>query len=872
MCRQSKSVNVTASPKLFANRRPTVGFLAEGLVDWYHSGVWSGLADASRTAGCNLLCIAGGALGSSPLDPWEHQRNAVYPLANQHVVDALILTSSLANFVDDDAFGRFLANLGDLPTVSLAPSRGCIPSVFVDNQRGMRALMQHLLDEHGYRRFAFIRGPEANREADVRFETCRRALADYGVGLSPECIYDGDFTMEAGARAVTAMLDGKHQADVVVAVNDLSALGALHALRERGCLVPEEIAIVGFDDIEQAACSHPPLTTVRQPLAALGAAAVDNVTRLMRGERACAETKLSAQLVLRRSCGCHAGYARQWGSESAPTAVMRTDELVNVLMDECEGLDETGSGPDRDLLMACVSAFMRDIDSGTVTQFGSIIERIAWEEQAYGRGLLQWQRVLFGLRTHVAASCDTPDARTRAEHLLHEGAVILGQAEQRLEAAYRIDNSASQARLRETSMALANSVGFRQLMQSIAERLPSVGIEGGRLYLYEPYHGDSRTVREAVSFGRTHVHREGDDRVLTMEQCAPVGSVPGEEPQVWTVLPLFFQDEQFGYALVDAGSTAPETLETVRQDISGAVRSTLLMDTVRRQSHELTRANAQLSELREREQQYLATLRHDLELGRRIQRGFLPEQLPQPAGWDIASAFAPAREVSGDFYDAFMLDDTTLAFVVADVCGKNVGAALFGALVHTLVHVFGERAAQNGRRFDRAVVHMNEYIARHYRQMRDAIIYATLVFGTLDCRTGGLNYINAGHTRPLLIRPSGDSVELESTGPALGISVNSSFDMHTAALGPGEQLFVYTDGVTDIRRSDGEFFSRARLLELLRNPARGSAERIEQVRDALRSFGGDEPPFDDITMLAITRAVVREPNKVIDRAAFEASG
>lgn len=840
--------------KLFANGRPTIGFLAEALVDWYHAGVWQGLAEAASAAGYNLLCITGGALGHSPYDPWEHQRNTIYRLANSRVIDALVLTSSLGNFVDNDIFARFLADLGDLPIVSLAPAGGSVPSVFVDNRRGMHALVSHLIDEHGCRRFGFVRGPKGNREADDRFESCRELLAERGIDLAPGCVFDGDFTMDCGARAVATLLAHNDSVDALVAVNDLSALGAVSALRERGKAVPEDMAVVGFDGIEQGACSSPAITTVRQPLAALSAAAVDIVTRLLRGEHVPRETTLSAQLVRRRSCGCYVDYARQWAAGNGVPDAIRTDELVERLTEECETVDGAGAGPDRDLLTACVNAFAREVDGGREKTFGPLMERIATEELAYGHDLLQWHRVLFGLRAHFAASCDNRHARMQAENLLHEGAIILGNAERLAEAARHVSLRESHMRLRETTMALANSVGFEQLMSTVTQCLPSLDISTGMVYLYENSGNEPTVVREAVAFGDIAPARDEERHPFPMERCAPAGSIGGALPQVFAVLPLFFQEEQFGYALLDASRAPPETMETIRQDICSAVRSTLLMDTVKRQSEQLTLANTQLTELRAKEQRYLATLRHDLELGRRIQRGFMPEQLPQPHGWDVASLFVPAREVSGDFYDAFMLDDDTLAFIVADVCGKNVGAALFGALVHTLMHVYGERAANNGRHFDAAVAHVNEYIARHYRQMRNAIVYATLVFGTLDCRSGHLTYINAGHTRPLIIRPTGEPRELDTTGPALGLSVGSTFSTGSAALATGEQLFLYTDGVTDIRRAGGEFFGKARLLELIRRPMATSAERIEQVQQAVRRFGGDEPLFDDVTMLAITRA------------------
>lgn len=276
----------------------------------------------------------------------------------------------------------------------------------------------------------------------------------------------------------------------------------------------------------------------------------------------------------------------------------------------------------------------------------------------------------------------------------------------------------------------------------------------------------------------------------------------------------------------------------------------------------------------------------DLNIAHDIQSGFLPERLPVPRGWDLASRFRPARQVAGDFYDGFeLVDGRRLAFVVADVCDKGIGAALFMALIRTLLRHTAEHtgawslddgdtraadmsAAEVGASppamlsvgagpLVQAVVATNRYLTRnHLRQG----YFATLIFGVLDPKSGALLYINGGHNPAVLRRAGGGYMLLPPTGPAVGIMPHSSYALGHVVLDPGDTLLVYTDGVVEARAVDGRLFGMDRLLEVLEVdgvPVTGrdcSAETVLSAVDtALREHVGAAEQSDDITMLALHR-------------------
>jgi sigma-B regulation protein RsbU (phosphoserine phosphatase) len=276
-------------------------------------------------------------------------------------------------------------------------------------------------------------------------------------------------------------------------------------------------------------------------------------------------------------------------------------------------------------------------------------------------------------------------------------------------------------------------------------------------------------------------------------------------------------------------------------------------------------------------------LERDLQIARQIQASFLPEELPQVPGWELAARFQPAREVSGDFYDAFPLtNNRRLGFVIADVCDKGIGAALFMALFRTLIRAFaqqhyslswtdalGREAAPGGTRpgdvpsprrrslpsigsgaLNNAVSLTNSYILRNHGQTG---MFATLFFGVLDPATGSLAYVNCGHNPPILIGRSGRTARLTATGPALGLMPDARFDIQQAHLEPGDILIAYTDGVTEARDPRGEFYGDAQLLSLVQPGAHSAEELLDRIEGSLRAHIDGEDPSDDITMLAVRR-------------------
>ena len=265
---------------------------------------------------------------------------------------------------------------------------------------------------------------------------------------------------------------------------------------------------------------------------------------------------------------------------------------------------------------------------------------------------------------------------------------------------------------------------------------------------------------------------------------------------------------------------------------------------------------------------YSRALNAEMEKGKKIQLDFLPTQLPEISGWQIAACFYPARQVSGDFYDAFMLPGDRLGIVIADVCDKGIGSALYMALFRSLIRVFSGQVSLHGlsvpgsgekeispsgdflnRALD-AVLLTNDYIAIEHEEQS---MFATLFFGILDLQSGSLAYINGGHEPPLIIKRSGVRQKLKATGPVVGMLPQMKFAKNQTHIAAGETFIGYTDGVTEAQAPDDSLFTKQRFLSLLEKPAPSAAGLIKQIKNQLDRHMGNAPQFDDITMIAVHR-------------------
>ncbi len=253
--------------------------------------------------------------------------------------------------------------------------------------------------------------------------------------------------------------------------------------------------------------------------------------------------------------------------------------------------------------------------------------------------------------------------------------------------------------------------------------------------------------------------------------------------------------------------------------------------------------NARLHE----EEKRLARLQRDMELAAQIQADLLPKTAPEIPGYDIAGISLPAHIVEGDYFDFIPLGEGRLAFAVGDVAGKGVSASLYMAVCRTLLRAEAVRSGSAGACL--------ELVNRGLCMQNESGMFMTLFYGVLDPPTGALEYANAGHTLPYLLRAGGVLEEVNSArGPALGMLEESAYPTGTVRLQRGDRLTMYTDGIVDTVNGKEEEFGDARFRELLLSSGAASLSGFHaSILRAVETHQGNRERFDDITLVSLLR-------------------
>ena len=309
------------------------------------------------------------------------------------------------------------------------------------------------------------------------------------------------------------------------------------------------------------------------------------------------------------------------------------------------------------------------------------------------------------------------------------------------------------------------------------------------------------------------------------------------------VVPLLARGEVIGTIGIPSNSQEVFSQDDVRlsQTIAGQVAS--VIDNAR-----LHQSVKKARDVAERE----------LEIGRQIQTSFFPDSIPELSGWQLAVHFQSARQVAGDFYDAFSLEEgRRLGVVLADVCDKGVGAALFMVLFRSLLRAnliqgFNEQIENDvdpGQILVAAVDKTNKYIAINHAQ---ASMFATLFAAVVEQDNDDLCYLNCGHDAPVLMRDTGEIERLKPGSPAIGMFADLEFSYSHISMNRGDSIVAFTDGVTDARSAEDEPFGERRLLSAL---VQGNSlqQRLDRLQQLISSHIYMADQFDDITCLAIER-------------------
>jgi len=285
-----KYIPQATARSLAKQRTNTLGFAINDLSTLAIASMLSGIDAVTHREGYNLLIAA-----------MSHYSPDATPPLGPHSVDGLIV---YADALSDKLIGQFYNS--DFPIIFMhrhPPEGSPYPTVNIENTQSTIELIKHLITVHDYRRIAFLQGPATQSDSQERESGYRQALSTYDIDPDPALIARAGFDEQRAYDIVSAWIESDRQIDAVFAADDKSAVGCIQAIQDMGQQVPDDIAVVGFDDDHRAAYINPPLTTVRVPTEKLGQAAAEQLMQLLKEGHA-ESIVLPTEVIIRQSCGC----------------------------------------------------------------------------------------------------------------------------------------------------------------------------------------------------------------------------------------------------------------------------------------------------------------------------------------------------------------------------------------------------------------------------------------------------------------------------------------------------------------------------------------------------------------------------------------
>ncbi len=492
-------------------KRPTIGLFTDVLYE-YHNSIISGVMDECNKQDINFICIVGGTLLTKdkkniPINhQFDNQKNILYEIIKMgENLDALLFISAgLAAYIDIETYTQFCKKFFPLPMVSIGRIIEGIPSVMIDSRTGFSDVLNHLIKFHGYKRIAFIRGVETNVEAEKRFKIYKDVLAANNLQFNPDLIFKGSFQIADGEEAIHYLIDEKKMDfEAIFASNDNMAIGTIQALNKRKIIIPDQIAVAGYDNLEESKYLSPPLTTAGMSLKNYGYKAVELILKQLRGEVIPPLTTLESKLIIRQSCGCESqlvsntivSVKRNFNLMPINFLLKNKDQLIKKIMQIFNNSIEN-SGLVNDL----VDGFIKEIKEKKAGFFIKTLTSVLKQFEDIESDIGIWFDVISLMQKEMFINLI--DSKS-INSLWNQSRLLIAEYIQISQAKKSLQNSQFFTSLSTIRNRLSGTFELKEILDILFKEIPVLDIKNIFLFIYEncssynypePPHGWSRIV------------------------------------------------------------------------------------------------------------------------------------------------------------------------------------------------------------------------------------------------------------------------------------------------------------------------------------------------------------------------------------------
>ena len=599
-------------PSKPSSERKTIGVFASQVGRAWGTEFLAGVNAAAVEHNVNLVYFIGGKLTPTLTDDKNQLSFGLYDLAKPGQLDGLLLTADVAYGASPQDLKTFSEFYGAIPIVTQSVKIEGASMFIPSNEEGMRAAVRHLIQDHGYKRIAFLRGIRGQIDAEQRFEGYKNELKVHNLRYDEDLVVDGDFTAESGRAAIRTLLDErKLRVQAIVAANDSMAFGALEALQQRGIRVPDDVAVTGFDDLREAQAIGVPLTTVRQSFYPAGKHALESLIKRIRGDTVPQVTLTPTQLLTRWSCGCLPENVRH--AAVAPRDVAKTGRLENKREAALRALLNSAGVTEQDTaLLQFRDAFGRAWDGFLLAlngrssneEFLKTINAMIELMQKHGLAPAVWHNVISMMRRYALGGITSHTNMLLAENLFQQARLLAGELSQRSQAYRRLVLEQQENLLHGFSFSMAPAMSMDEIGNAISTHFPAMGIERWYVMFYSDVTAPQSISAPPPESYNLLLQYEGSRFEIPQKrttigtgQLIPRGKTPADHRYSAVVMPLSLARNRFGFMWVEMGPHDWEIYVRIRNLVSSALLRVMLVQQKEQAQREVERL---LAEARDR--------------------------------------------------------------------------------------------------------------------------------------------------------------------------------------------------------------------------------------------------------------------------------
>ncbi len=569
------------------------------------SNIWDGIVASAKREGVELVTFVAYSLDSD--DEIRSHYAMFKSFITEKFFDGVILfTGAMSEYTPWPAVKKYAESIS-LPLVTIAGNSGCGSNVVINNSAGIIEMVNHLVKGHNRQKIAFIGGPSSNEEAADRFSAYCEALLENGLDFDELLYYEGDFSEEAGANGVSSFLEGNVFFDAIICADDYTAIGAMNQLFKHRLRVPQDVSVIGFDDIPEAAMLTPALSTIQQPFLLQGEIALNTLVNQIKSGVKDLEPEtilLNTHCVFRSSCGCTSEEIRffrenwhaersDFGRESVDEFIHQLGSLIAYQILELKLYGEKAEQYREFIILETTKmwhSFFDEIETSDSSSglLVTLLDSLHSYED-FANSLTIWQGVLSNL-TPFAYHFEDKDEQLQAGAILHEARIALDSLERRHIQISSYEKLCVDEAIRESCTKIITTKSQEELIRTIVDELHVLGFQEATLVIfnhYSPIKAEEWQLPPylyklaAITGGEPIVYCE-DVQQITLEEF--VENNRGGENSGFNklFLPLYMNGEYFGFYIMDVIPDEPKELYSeIQIHSSSALKSCFMLDNLR---------------------------------------------------------------------------------------------------------------------------------------------------------------------------------------------------------------------------------------------------------------------------------------------------